>query len=362
MHGQSEVTAEKAIGLLAIVQLVVMRSRVGVLVPFKGLLFPEQPEEGQDLVVEVGFGEGRPAHVVIVLGGEHQQGGARRPQGGEMSVIDAQVGRVVLHVPHIGVPLDSREEREIPRDRGGSGNPFIQSAQDPGLPGSPGQARDPQAIPVDMRVTFQVVQALAHGQIKKASGAHARQIHVAAEPVVVPGQVQFPTVEPFQTQGQHASQCVVDAAYLLVTARVANGRVAVHIDDGRDLPGQVLGLIEEGRRLETGEDLVAKSAQPVAPPRGDDSQIFEFGLRFHPAGRPTVEDHVFQDPFSQFPSFSLPFPGVSRSGEGRHAFHQVLAQLELDGLGRLNRQFEDRAHLLGGLRKGKRRMKEKDKE
>ena len=55
LHGQSEVTAEKAIGLLAIVQLVVMRSRVGVLVPFKGLLFPEQPEEGPYLVVEVGF-------------------------------------------------------------------------------------------------------------------------------------------------------------------------------------------------------------------------------------------------------------------------------------------------------------------
>src|SRR5580700_1048184 len=105
--------------------------------------------------------------------------------------------------------------------------------------------------------------------------------------------VKLSAVEPLKTQSQNAPLGKIDAPFLFVFGGLAQlVLMPVRVEDGWNLAGEILGLIQKRRGLESGHNLVAEFTDPVSTLGLDGSQVFELRRRFHPSLGPTVENNV----------------------------------------------------------------------
>src|SRR5207249_6887745 len=246
--GLTKVLAEKPIGALSIIKLVVVGGRIAVLVPLELALLAGEPERGPNGVEVESLHDGAP-ETAIILSVVDQERGPRRDHRRQVRVVDAleHVGRVLLEVSEVAMlaHLELGKKRRV----AGYGNrdlyPLVERAEDQGLPAAAGKARHTQPVAVDVRMSVEVIETPAHLEKKQTERVHARQIQVRAEPVRISLFGELAKVEPFHVQRQDAVLGEVDAALLLVLNRLpGRPHVYVHVQNGRDFPVEVLRLVK----------------------------------------------------------------------------------------------------------------------
>ena len=138
-HRQIEVSGEERVGGLAVIELVVVGSRVTILVPSEGRLRSVQSEEGLDIGIDVRLDQVS-AETTIVLRVVDEEGGARGAQGGEDRVIESRVkvGGIFLNFIRVHRVGEVRFERAEAGHLDRHLDPLVERAQNDGLPAAPG--------------------------------------------------------------------------------------------------------------------------------------------------------------------------------------------------------------------------------
>ena len=112
-----EVLGEKPVGLHSIVELIIVGPWVCIFVPFEGILRTKEPEEGPDLIEDVGLNQ-RSSKTAVILGVVDQQCRPIRPHGCQVRIIrtDKEICRDLLNV-FAAWTFNHRHERRIPSHR-----------------------------------------------------------------------------------------------------------------------------------------------------------------------------------------------------------------------------------------------------
>src|SRR5262245_30456288 len=91
--------------------------------------------------------------------------------------------------------------------------------------------------------------------------------------------------------------------------------MTIHIEYCWYFSLQLLGLVENGGRLEAGNDLVAKLSHAVALAGLHNTEILKPGGRLNPFAWPTMKHNVAQEVLTQFCRFG--FPALKRGRRRR---------------------------------------------
>ena len=152
---------------------------------------------------------------------------------------------------------------------------------------------------------------------------------MSGEFVLVFRNVQLAAIQPLKAQSNNASLGEINTSFLLVLGSLAQLQlVPVGVEDGRDLPGDILRLVKDRRGLKTRDNFVTKLADPVSLPGFDGPEIFELGWRFHPGFGPAVEDNVLEQMFADTLRLSAPLGGALGHRKPGDALEQILPDLK----------------------------------
>ena len=105
---------------------------------------------------------------------------------------------------------------------------------------------------------------------------------------------QLAHVQPFQVEGEHAAQGLVDAELLLELDGLADGEMPHDVQHCGRSASDRLRLVEQGRGMEAGNDFILELSNAVTLARSDRPQVREIRRRLHPLPRPAMEDDVVQ--------------------------------------------------------------------
>ena len=331
--GQSEVAREEPVGLEPVVGLVVVVSWIEVLVKPEVGPSPEQVPHRGERVVGPRLDPVGPEDVLRVV---DLQQGPWRDQGRQVRVLGLrqQVAALLLPVADVPCPevLDPGDQRRVARHRDGHPDALVQRTQEHGLPAPSGEAGHPDPRPVHGGVRVEEVQTLPRRKVEQADPVGAYEVQMGAEPVLVLGMREFAEVEPVEIESVDALPGLVDAALLLVLDLLAHPvDVAVDVEDRRSRAGRSLGLIQQRRNPEAGNDLDAKLADPVAGASRQEPAVLEGKRRVNPLRGPARQDGGLQLRADRL-RVADPLVGGRRTGRGRNPLDEIPAQLVLDDL------------------------------
>ena len=246
----------------------------------------------------------------MVLGIVDQQSRLGRPHGGQRRVVltPEQVGGVLLDIPRVLWPFDSRDQGRVAGHRHGHGHPLVQGGEDDGLPAAARESGDGQALRIDPGMLFQVIESLPHGQVEEADGVGSHQVEMGSEPMRILGMGQLAAGQPFQIQRHHAPAGQADASLLLVFDGLAGASdVAVHVEDRWQGTPVSCRFVEERRDLETGQNLQEELSEAVALVLLRRIDLMETKRGLYPFSRPAAIDDVPEQLSAGVVRLSCPF-------------------------------------------------------
>src|SRR5215469_9936776 len=141
----------------------------------------------------------------------------------------------------------------------------------------------------------QIIQSSPHLQVEDANSIRSHKVEMSGKPMIVSILRKFPKTEPLQVERHDSMLGITDAALLFELVRVSQWPiVSGEIQDGRDLPIDVLGLVKQRRRLEAGHDLISQLPDPISLSRFNDAGFLELWSCLDPLFRPAMKDHFVQ--------------------------------------------------------------------
>src|SRR6185436_4790218 len=102
----------------------------------------------------------------------------------------------LLDVAHFTQRHDSRRQRHETGHFNCYRHALVERAQDDGLPATARKASDADAHAIDVRMIVEIIQTLAHRQIKHTEAVGSYQIQVSGKPVLIAGLVELAVGEP----------------------------------------------------------------------------------------------------------------------------------------------------------------------
>jgi hypothetical protein len=119
--------------------------------------------------------------------------------------------------------------------------------------------------------------------------------------------------KPFGMEGEHPPFGQVDGPDLFGVTGFSRRVVTVHIQDRRNFPLNLFGLIKQRRDMEPREAFVREFLDPISLPGFDNVAPNDAMVPFPPTFRDSLEDHLLEDSVPQ--GFRLRGPGFGTGGE-----------------------------------------------